>query len=204
MRVALIVPSQVSAIRITVAATMPTSPMAWLMRVRFIVAARSKPSCALLKPRRFSLPPFALHKLSTRLDTTASRTRRLLRAPTDADVRPLAERPDTANPAHFSQDEDGIATIMVPVVEFDGDEMTRIIWRFIKDKLILPYLDIDVKYFDLGIEYRDETDDQVTLDAAHPIAQSGWGEMRDGQGSACDRDPRLPFCPLDASDLSGS
>jgi isocitrate dehydrogenase len=64
---------------------------------------------------------------------------------------------------------------MVPVVEFDGDEMTRIIWRFIKDKLILPYLDIDVKYFDLGIEYRDETDDQVTSDAAHPIAQYGVG-----------------------------
>ena len=53
-----------------------------------------------------------------------------------------------------------------PVVEMDGDEMTRIIWGFIKDKLILPYLDIDLKYYDLGIEYRDETDDQVTLDSA--------------------------------------
>ena len=53
-----------------------------------------------------------------------------------------------------------------PVVEMDGDEMTRIIWGFIKEKLILPYLDIDLKYFDLGIEHRDATDDQVTLDSA--------------------------------------
>jgi len=56
-----------------------------------------------------------------------------------------------------------------PVVELDGDEMTRIIWKFIKDKLILPYLEIDIKYFDLGIEYRDQTDDQVTVDAASAI-----------------------------------
>ncbi len=56
-----------------------------------------------------------------------------------------------------------------PVVELDGDEMTRIIWQFIKDKLILPYLDIDLKYYDLGIEHRDETDDQVTIDAAEAI-----------------------------------
>jgi isocitrate dehydrogenase len=62
-----------------------------------------------------------------------------------------------------------------PVVELDGDEMTRIIWGFIKDKLILPYLDIDLKYFDLGIEYRDKTDDQVTVDAAHAIRQYGVG-----------------------------
>src|ERR1700761_5085318 len=53
--------------------------------------------------------------------------------------------------------------------------MTRIIWGFIKDKLILPYLDIDLKYYDLGIEYRDQTDDQVTVDAAHAIAQYGVG-----------------------------
>jgi isocitrate dehydrogenase len=53
-----------------------------------------------------------------------------------------------------------------PVVELDGDEMTRIIWQFIKDKLILPYLDIDLKYYDLGVEHRDATDDQVTVDAA--------------------------------------
>src|SRR4051795_2712176 len=62
-----------------------------------------------------------------------------------------------------------------PVVELDGDEMTRIIWRFIKDKLILPYLELDIKYFDLGIEYRDETDDQVTIDAANAIKQYGVG-----------------------------
>ena len=62
-----------------------------------------------------------------------------------------------------------------PVVELDGDEMTRIIWKFIKDKLILPYIDVDIKYYDLGIEYRDETADQVTIDAANAIKQYGVG-----------------------------
>jgi isocitrate dehydrogenase len=65
--------------------------------------------------------------------------------------------------------------VKTPVVEMDGDEMTRIIWGFIKEKLILPYLEIDLKYFDLGIEYRDQTDDQVTLDAAHANKQYGVG-----------------------------
>ncbi|MEY3576729.1 MAG: hypothetical protein RL394_311, partial [Bacteroidota bacterium] len=62
-----------------------------------------------------------------------------------------------------------------PVVELDGDEMTRIIWKFIKDKLILPYLDLDIKYYDLGVEYRDETNDQVTIDAANAIREHGVG-----------------------------
>jgi isocitrate dehydrogenase len=62
-----------------------------------------------------------------------------------------------------------------PVVELDGDEMTRIIWKFIKDKLILPYLELDIKYYDLGIEYRDQTGDQVTVDAAHAILEYGVG-----------------------------
>ncbi|MEV4303017.1 MULTISPECIES: NADP-dependent isocitrate dehydrogenase [unclassified Nonomuraea] len=62
-----------------------------------------------------------------------------------------------------------------PVVELDGDEMTRIIWQFIKDQLILPYLDVDLKYYDLGIEYRDSTDDQVTIDAANAIKKYGVG-----------------------------
>jgi len=62
-----------------------------------------------------------------------------------------------------------------PVVELDGDEMTRIIWQFIKEKLIHPYLDIDLKYYDLSIENRDATDDQVTVDAAHAIRQYGVG-----------------------------
>lgn len=65
--------------------------------------------------------------------------------------------------------------VITPVVELDGDEMTRIIWGFIKDKLILPYLDIDLKYYDLGIEYRDQTNDQVTIDAALAIKQYGVG-----------------------------
>ncbi|OQW75982.1 MAG: isocitrate dehydrogenase, partial [Proteobacteria bacterium ST_bin11] len=62
-----------------------------------------------------------------------------------------------------------------PVVEIDGDEMTRIIWHFIKDKLILPYLDLQIDYYDLGIEQRDATDDQVTIDAAHAIQKHGVG-----------------------------
>jgi isocitrate dehydrogenase len=62
-----------------------------------------------------------------------------------------------------------------PIVELDGDEMTRIIWKFIKDKLILPYLDLDIKYYDLGMEHRDATNDQVTIDAAEAIKQFGVG-----------------------------
>ncbi|MFC4124856.1 NADP-dependent isocitrate dehydrogenase [Nocardia rhizosphaerae] len=61
------------------------------------------------------------------------------------------------------------------VVELDGDEMTRIIWQFIKDKLIHPYLDVNLEYYDLGIEYRDKTDDQVTVDAANAIKKYGVG-----------------------------
>ena len=62
-----------------------------------------------------------------------------------------------------------------PIVELDGDEMTRIIWQFIKDKLILPYLDVDLLYYDLGIEERDRTDDQITIDAANKIKEVGVG-----------------------------
>ena len=61
------------------------------------------------------------------------------------------------------------------VVELDGDEMTRIIWQFIKDRLILPYLDVNLEYYDLGIEHRDATDDQVTIDAANAIKRHGVG-----------------------------
>jgi len=63
--------------------------------------------------------------------------------------------------------------VKTPVVEMDGDEMTRIIWRFIKDKLILPYLEVDIKYYDLGIESRDRTNDQVTIDSANATKQYG-------------------------------
>ncbi|HTO84505.1 MAG TPA: NADP-dependent isocitrate dehydrogenase [Methylomirabilota bacterium] len=62
-----------------------------------------------------------------------------------------------------------------PVVELDGDEMTRIIWAFIKEKLILPYLDVDLKYYDLGVESRDATEDKITVDAANAIKQHGVG-----------------------------
>ncbi|WP_374579779.1 NADP-dependent isocitrate dehydrogenase, partial [Phenylobacterium sp.] len=62
-----------------------------------------------------------------------------------------------------------------PVVDLDGDEMTRIIWKWIKDKLIFPHLDIDLDYYDLGIEHRDATDDKVTIDAAEAIKRHGVG-----------------------------
>lgn len=65
--------------------------------------------------------------------------------------------------------------VATPVVDMDGDEMTRIIWNFIKDKLIFPYLDIDLKYYDLGIQYRDETEDKVTVDAAEAVLKYGVG-----------------------------
>src|ERR671934_2970394 len=62
-----------------------------------------------------------------------------------------------------------------PVVELDGDEMTRVIWKQIRDQLVLPYLDVELEYYDLGIEHRDATDDQVTVDAAHAIKEHGVG-----------------------------
>ena len=65
--------------------------------------------------------------------------------------------------------------VINPVVELDGDEMTRIIWQFIKDQLILPYLDVDLRYYDLSIEHRDATDDQVTIDSANAIREFGVG-----------------------------
>jgi isocitrate dehydrogenase len=65
--------------------------------------------------------------------------------------------------------------VVTPVVELDGDEMTRIIWSFIKEQLILPYLDVDLKYFDLGIESRDATNDQITVDSANAIKEYGVG-----------------------------
>src|SRR5215467_2011239 len=65
--------------------------------------------------------------------------------------------------------------VVNPIVELDGDEMTRIIWAFIKEKLILPYLDVDLKYYDLGVESRDATEDKITVDAANAIKQHGVG-----------------------------
>jgi isocitrate dehydrogenase len=87
----------------------------------------------------------------------------------------LVYGPTQPNP--FSERTKGMTKIKVanPVVELDGDEMTRIIWDFIKKKLILPYLDIDLKYYDLGIEERDRTNDQITVDSANAIKQYGVG-----------------------------
>ena len=65
--------------------------------------------------------------------------------------------------------------VVNPIVEIDGDEMTRIIWQWIRERLILPYLDVELKYYDLGIEKRDETRDQITVDAANAIKEFGVG-----------------------------
>jgi isocitrate dehydrogenase len=85
--------------------------------------------------------------------------------------------PDILMSSNLPTGDSPMAKIKVtgPVVELDGDEMTRIIWQFIKDRLIHPYLDVDLKYYDLGIEHRDATDDQVTVDAANAIKQYGVG-----------------------------
>src|SRR5690606_9753731 len=77
-----------------------------------------------------------------------------------------------AAPGAFSMAKIKVAN---PVVELDGDGMTRILWQAIKDKLIHPYLDVDLRYFDLSIENRDATDDQVTVDSAHAIREHGVG-----------------------------
>ncbi|KAK9358889.1 hypothetical protein V1504DRAFT_459646 [Lipomyces starkeyi] len=87
-------------------------------------------------------------------------------------VRPTITRPPSASQSQFYIMVAGLSTkvhVENPIVELDGDEMTRIIWQMIKDKLILPYVDVDLKYYDLGIEYRDQTDDKVTVDAAEAI-----------------------------------
>jgi isocitrate dehydrogenase len=89
--------------------------------------------------------------------------------------------PGAKQPAQFKLETEPRDIVMAkikvknPVVDLDGDEMTRIIWDLIKKKLILPYLDIDIKYYDLGMEYRDKTDDQVTVDAAEAIKRYGVG-----------------------------
>ncbi len=85
-------------------------------------------------------------------------------------TRGLAERSGAAQPKKETLPMAKIK-VLNPVVELDGDEMTRIIWDFIKQRLILPYLDIDLKYYDLSVEKRDETDDQITIDAANAIKQ---------------------------------
>src|SRR6478752_7123683 len=76
---------------------------------------------------------------------------------------------------HLQENPMAKITVKNPIVELDGDEMTRIIWQFIKDQLILPYLDVELEYYDLGIEHRDATDDQVTVDAANAIKRHGVG-----------------------------
>lgn len=112
--------------------------------------------------------------LTSRAAAASSRSSRTLRASSLA--RPTFGALQTYSPAAIRT----MATsqkikVKNPVVELDGDEMTRIIWQSIKDKFIHPYLDIDLKYYDLGLEYRDQTDDQVTIDAAEAIKKYSVG-----------------------------
>src|SRR5476651_2404219 len=83
----------------------------------------------------------------------------------------------TRHPRRVVEESRRMAKIKVEgtVVELDGDEMTRIIWQFIKERLIFPYLDVDIEYYDLSIESRDATNDQVTIDASHAIKRHGVG-----------------------------
>lgn len=88
----------------------------------------------------------------------------------------------TPNAGHFTVSAMGAARIAVsnPVVDLDGDEMTRVIWKSIKEKLIFPYVDLELKYYDLGLPNRDATNDQVTIDAAEAIKVRGVGSDRRG------------------------
>src|SRR4029077_17223748 len=101
--------------------------------------------------------------------------RRLLSARSGQDIGRDEAEGDVERGTRVSLKERTMPKIKVknPVVEMDGDEMTRIIWKFIKDKLILPYLDIDLKYYDLGVEYRAKTNDQVTIDSAEATKKYG-------------------------------
>ncbi|KAH0425061.1 hypothetical protein CcaCcLH18_11204 [Colletotrichum camelliae] len=103
---------------------------------------------------------------------------RFLRRPATFALRPSFVVPNSSFSAfNIARTMATAAKIKVknPVVELDGDEMTRIIWQTIKDKFIHPYLDIDLKYYDLGLPYRDETNDKVTLDAAEAIKKYSVG-----------------------------
>ncbi|RAO72205.1 uncharacterized protein BHQ10_008217 [Talaromyces amestolkiae] len=118
--------------------------------------------------------------LSSPYSTTA--VSRAIARPVATTLRPvLASSSAQSNSSVFSTHIRTMASqvskikVKNPVVELDGDEMTRIIWQDIKDKFITPYLDIDLKYYDLGLEYRDQTDDQVTIDAAEAIKKYGVG-----------------------------
>src|SRR5207237_10176746 len=91
---------------------------------------------------------------------------------------PLTIPPPRPKPAAFPEKAPTIMAkikVSTPAVALDGDEMTRISWQHIKDKLITPFLDVELLYFDLGMEYRDQTNDQVTVDAANPIKKVGVG-----------------------------
>ncbi|CAG8886506.1 unnamed protein product [Penicillium salamii] len=130
--------------------------------------------------RSIATPPAPL--TSTRLlsSFTSSTTRSISSASLSRTNRVASARWSGSIPSLYTTQVRTMASeskikVQTPLVELDGDEMTRIIWQEIREKLILPYLDVDLKYYDLGIEYRDQTDDQVTIDAAEAIKKYGVG-----------------------------
>lgn len=139
-------------------------------------------SSSALRSRALNLRGFATRSLASQTNTTSSSAPLLSRSTPRFVPAIVQSRAD-----HFGLQNNlqrrtmatatGIKKIKVknPVVELDGDEMTRIIWQEIKNKFIHPYLDIDLKYYDLGLEYRDQTEDKVTLDAAEAIKKYSVG-----------------------------
>jgi isocitrate dehydrogenase len=141
------------------------------MRPSYSAAAAVRTASSTALTARLALRPsraFATYRPTT----TSTATSALRLSSASASVIPTAPRTTIrmASTGSFNK-----IKVVNPVVELDGDEMTRIIWQTIKDKFIHPYLDIDLKYYDLGLPYRDETNDQVTLDAAEAIKKYSVG-----------------------------
>ncbi|KAE8548718.1 Isocitrate dehydrogenase [NADP], mitochondrial precursor (Oxalosuccinate decarboxylase) [Talaromyces marneffei ATCC 18224] len=145
------------------------------LALRGVSSISASSSCA----RRSILSSFASHYSTTSVSRSIARPAVTTLRPALATCAAQLNSSVFSTPAqiHIRTMASQASKIQVknPVVELDGDEMTRIIWQDIKDKFIFPYLDIDLKYYDLGLEYRDQTDDQVTVDAAEAIKKYGVG-----------------------------
>ena len=128
-----------------------------------VVGAASRRSAISTRSLYHSSSPFSHRMASTASNRLAAEQRRLAGPSSQKQFRAMSSQAGAK------------IKVQNPVVELDGDEMTRIIWQDIKDKFITPYLDIDLKYYDLGLPYRDETEDQVTVDAAEAIKKYSVG-----------------------------
>ncbi|KAM5479853.1 Isocitrate dehydrogenase [NADP], mitochondrial precursor (Oxalosuccinate decarboxylase) [Microsporum canis] len=138
----------------------------------WVIRSRCQPTCTFASS----------FNTGSRLFSTVGRSPSLSSLPSSSYLRPALPNAISHSPlVHGSSFKRNMTAtrrkivVKNPIVELDGDEMTRIIWRDIKDKFITPYLEVDLKYYDLGLEYRDQTDDQVTVDAAEAIKKYGVG-----------------------------